>query len=60
MEKYKGKAKCSCGGRAKYRVIGYSVNYFACESHKDKLNKIQPAVVDSKLTEADYITWFKL
>ncbi len=59
METYKGKSKCCCGKRAKYRVIKSSGNLFACENHKSKLDGIKEDQDSGHLTEADYQTWMR-
>ncbi len=60
IEVYKGKSKCSCGRRAKYRVIKSGGNLFACEEHMHRLRGIEPDRDSNHLTEADYQTWMKL
>jgi len=62
MEKYSGKAKCSCGKRAKWKCHTFNVIYFACNEHKDRLSdKVDfPHDDEGPRTEADYSTWGRL
>ena len=60
MEVYKGKCKCSCGKRAKYRAIDGSQRYFACEQHQHKLIGKHNPQQEDHLTEADYQTGMRL
>lgn len=59
MEQYKGKSKCSCGNRAKWRAIDGNMRYFACNDHKDQLAGRHKPEQDSKITEADIQTWMR-
>lgn len=60
MEPYKGKSKCSCGKRAKYRVLGHGHNHFACEDHKARIEGIKSIDPSVKENEADNQTWKRL
>jgi hypothetical protein len=61
MERYSGKSKCSCGKRAKYRaVISGGCGQFACEDHKNRLDKFEDDKESEHLTEADYQTWKRI
>lgn len=60
MHKYKGKSKCSCGKRAKYRTYTITEgSKFACEEHKHKIDQ-EDYYEDDNYTEADYQTWLRL
>ncbi len=59
-EKYKGKSKCSCGKRAKYRATNGAMRWFACEEHKSRIAGRNKEVKETPLTEADYQTWMKI
>lgn len=60
MQTYKGKSKCSCGRRAKWRVIGNGYNHFACDSHKNKLKSLTSVNDSDRITEADEQSWKQL
>lgn len=61
MNIYKDKSKCTCGKRAKYRVIKVNGNMYACEEHKERLNNIKQDKEDNTdYTDADYATWLKV
>lgn len=58
MYTYNGKAKCSCGKKAKYKAVRINEPFFACEKHKDRIASLHRPIMDSgRLTEADYQTW---
>ena len=58
MQSYKGKAKCSCGKKAKWKAGFASHPTFACNDCKSKLIHLFDYEEDEKdLTEADYQTW---
>jgi hypothetical protein len=60
MYEYNGKAKCSCGKRAKYKAVRINEPFFACEAHKDRISYLHRPIIDNeRLTEADYQTWGK-
>lgn len=57
MYNYSGKAKCSCGKRAKYKAVRVNAPFFACEEHKDRISHLHRPITDNdRLTEADYQT----
>jgi len=60
MHKYKGKAKCFCGKRAKYRTYTrMNGSKFACEEHKHTIDE-EDYIENTDYTEADYQTWLRL
>ena len=60
MESYKGKSKCSCGKRGKWRAIDGNKREFACDEHKERLIGKHNLEDENHLTEADYQTWMRL
>lgn len=60
MERYKGKSKCSCGRRAKFRVIKNAGNLFACEHHEWRLQGQEADADNARMTEADRQTWARI
>ena len=57
MHQYKGKAKCCCGKRAKWRVNAFDGRKFACDAHKEKIASIEEYEESEHLTEADCQAW---
>ena len=57
-EAYRGKSKCSCGRRAKFRSGTIGQYEYACLDHKGRLKGQAPEV--ERMTEADYQTWCNL
>ena len=47
MMKYKGKAKCSCGKRAKFKLErGFSGSLFRCGNHAHTIENLQDEIED--------------
>lgn len=60
MKKYKGKAKCSCGKRARWVAYKFTHPVYTCGEHKATLEKLSDYEDNKDMTEADYQTWFRL
>lgn len=64
MNKYKGKAKCSCGARAKWKYYIDGRPMFVCNKPKCKERAKDCDDIDigkeEHFSEADYQTWMKL
>jgi hypothetical protein len=54
---YNGKAKCSCGSRAKYRIIQMSGNLYACSDHKSKLAYLSGHTNHGHTSDTDNKIW---
>lgn len=60
MEQYKGKCKCSCGKRAKWRAIDGNHSLYACHDHKSRLEGRHKPDDNEHITDADWQTWGNL
>jgi len=60
MRRYKGKAKCSCGKRAKYKAENEGNPRFRCEKHKANIENLPDRDEENDDTYAAFNSYKRL